>query len=41
MNKTIDVLMFLTQQLVAVNNVVGIELLNEPSDNPILPSFCS
>ena len=27
-----DVLTFLTQELVKVNNVVGIEILNEPSD---------
>lgn len=38
--KTMNVLTFLTQQLVLVNNVVGIELLNEPSNDPSLPDFC-
>lgn len=41
MNKTIDVLTFLTTQFAQVNNVVGIELLNEPQNNAILPSFCT
>jgi hypothetical protein len=40
MNKTIDVLSFLVEQLCEVTNVVGIELLNEPQDDPKLPSFC-
>ncbi|KAF8308871.1 glycoside hydrolase [Clavulina sp. PMI_390] len=39
MNKTIDVLAYLTEQLTCVNNVVGIQILNEPVNDPILPSF--
>jgi glucan 1,3-beta-glucosidase len=38
--KTVDALVYLTQQLVDVNNVVGIELLNEPSNDPILADWC-
>lgn len=41
MNKTIDILTFLTQQFTCVNNVVGIQLLNEPRNVDILPSFCT
>ena len=41
MNKTIDILTFLTQQFTCVNNVVGIQLLNEPRNVDILPSFCA
>ena len=37
---TVNVLTYLSQQLVKVNNVVGIELLNEPSNVDSLPSFC-
>ncbi|EIW67174.1 hypothetical protein TREMEDRAFT_22618, partial [Tremella mesenterica DSM 1558] len=37
---TMNALTFLTQQLVKVNNVVGIELLNEPSNVDGLTSFC-
>lgn len=37
---TINVLTFLTQQLASVTNVVGIEILNEPNDDPSLPAFC-
>ena len=36
---TVNVLTYLTQQLVKVNNVVGIQLLNEPSNVDGLPSF--
>ena len=36
---TVNVLTYLTQQLVKVNNVVGIQLLNEPSNVDSLPSF--
>ncbi|KAG5728300.1 putative dolichyl-phosphate-mannose--glycolipid alpha-mannosyltransferase [Termitomyces sp. T112] len=39
MDKTIDVLSFLMQQLSPVSNVVGIQLLNEPEDRPELPDF--
>lgn len=38
---TINILTYLTQQLVKVNNVVGIQLLNEPSNVDSLPSFYS
>jgi len=38
--KTIDVLVFLTKQFVRVNNVVGIELLNEPHYVDELEMFC-
>ncbi|WVR07557.1 hypothetical protein IAU60_004599 [Kwoniella sp. DSM 27419] len=38
---TINVLTYLTQQLVKVNNVVGIQILNEPSNVDSLPSFYS
>lgn len=34
---TLNALTFLTNQLVNVNNVVGIELLNEPSNDATLP----
>lgn len=40
MDKTIDVLTFLMQQLTPVTNVVGIEILNEPNDDDSLPNFC-
>lgn len=40
-NQTIAVLTYLTQQLATVTNVVGIELLNEPQDNPGLSDFCT
>lgn len=40
MKKTIDVLMFLVQQLASVTNVVGIQLLNEPKNVPELTDFC-
>jgi glucan 1,3-beta-glucosidase len=40
MDKTIDVLTFLMQQLGTVTNVVGIQMLNEPLDVPELAPFC-
>lgn len=40
MGLTINVLTFLTEQLADVTNVVGIEILNEPHDDPGLPGFC-
>ncbi|ORY35801.1 glycoside hydrolase superfamily [Naematelia encephala] len=36
---TMNALTYLTQQLVKVNNVVGIEILNEPSNVDGLPAF--
>ncbi|KAJ8078677.1 Glucan 1,3-beta-glucosidase 3 [Marasmius tenuissimus] len=41
MDKTIAVLEFLVGQLTHINNVVGIQILNEPNDDPQLPSFYS
>lgn len=38
--KTINVLKFLIQQLGAVTNVVGIQMLNEPLNIPELTPFC-
>ncbi|KAK8853316.1 hypothetical protein IAR55_004020 [Kwoniella newhampshirensis] len=38
---TINILTYLTQQLVKVNNVVGLQILNEPSNVDSLPSFYS
>ena len=38
---TINALTYLTQQLVKVNNVVGIQILNEPSNVDSLPAFYS
>lgn len=40
MKKTIAMLAELTQRLVSVTNVVGIELLNEPSNVENLEQFC-
>jgi aryl-phospho-beta-D-glucosidase BglC (GH1 family) len=40
-NKTLDVLEYLVQQLVYVTNVVGIEVLNEPENVPELIDFCN
>lgn len=40
MDKTLEVCMFLTEQLQNVTNVVGIEILNEPNDIPELSDFC-
>lgn len=37
---TINALTFLTQQLASVTNVIGIEILNEPNNDPSLPAFC-
>lgn len=39
-DKTMEILMFLMDQLQAVTNVVGIEILNEPNDTPELSDFC-
>lgn len=39
-NKTMNVLSYLTQELVNVTNVVGIQILNEPSNVDELPDFC-
>ncbi|KAF5386918.1 hypothetical protein D9615_001922 [Tricholomella constricta] len=41
MDKTVDVLMFLMQQLSTVTNVVGIQILNEPNNLPELTDFYS
>ena len=38
--KTMNVLIFLTVQLVNVPNVVGIQILNEPNNVDSLPDFC-
>jgi glucan 1,3-beta-glucosidase len=38
--KTIDVLKYLTKQLVPISNVVGIQILNEPNNVVSLPEFC-
>lgn len=40
LDKTVNVLVYLAEQLVEVTNVVGIQLLNEPKDDPGLPDFC-
>ena len=40
-NKSMAVLSFLMQELVNVTNVVGIQILNEPTNAPELPSFCA
>lgn len=40
LRNTVNVLTYLTQQLVSVTNVIGIELINEPNDDPSLPDFC-
>ncbi|KAF8321394.1 glycoside hydrolase [Cantharellus anzutake] len=39
MNKTTDILAYLAKQLVNRNNVVGIQLLNEPNNDARLPDF--
>ncbi|RDB24049.1 Glucan 1,3-beta-glucosidase 3 [Hypsizygus marmoreus] len=39
MDKTINVLMFLMQQLAPVTNIVGIQILNEPKNVPELTDF--
>ncbi|KAJ7046654.1 glycoside hydrolase [Mycena alexandri] len=39
MDKTIDVLTFLTEKLCNVTNVIGIQVLNEPQDDPGLIDF--
>jgi glucan 1,3-beta-glucosidase len=38
--KTLSVLTFLAQELSMVSNVVGLEILNEPNDDPSLEEFC-
>lgn len=40
MDKTIAALKFMMGQLSSVNNVVGIQILNEPTDNEELLPFC-
>ena len=40
MDKTIDVLVFLTRELACVNNIVGIQILNEPPFDNGLTAFC-
>lgn len=40
MDKTVEVLAFLAEQFASTNNVVGIELLNEPAYIDELPDFC-
>lgn len=39
-NKTIEMLRFLSKELAGVNNVVGLELLNEPQYTDLLEDFC-
>lgn len=39
-DKTIEVLTYLMQQLSSVTNVIGIEVLNEPNNDDSLSSFC-
>ncbi|KAL0573271.1 Glucan 1,3-beta-glucosidase 3 [Marasmius crinis-equi] len=41
MDKTISVLEFLVGQLAPLNNVVGVQILNEPNDDPKLIPFYS
>lgn len=41
MNKTTEVLSFLTRELANRTNVIGIQLLNEPHNDPRLPDFCA
>lgn len=38
--KTVDVLKFLVKTFSAVTNVVGVQLLNEPENDPSLATFC-
>jgi glucan 1,3-beta-glucosidase len=40
MDKTINVLVFLARELACVNNVVGIQILNEPRYDDGLTAFC-
>ena len=40
LQKTLEVLTYLTQQLTNVTNVVGIELLNEPANVASLEDVC-
>lgn len=39
-DNTVEVLKFLTKQLVKVNNIVGVQILNEPKNVPELVPFC-
>ncbi|KAG7092364.1 hypothetical protein E1B28_008723 [Marasmius oreades] len=39
MDKTINALVFLMEQLVHLPNVIGIQILNEPQDDPLLCDF--
>lgn len=38
--KTINVLTYLTKQLLPISNIVGIQVLNEPNNVVSLPDFC-
>ena len=38
---TVNVLEFLVQQLASVTNVIGIQLINEPNNDPSLGDFCT
>ena len=40
MDKTMQILMFLVEQLQNVTNIAGIEIVNEPNNVPELPNFC-
>ncbi len=40
LRNTVDVLTYLTQQLASVTNVIGIQLINEPNNDPSLADFC-
>ena len=40
MDKTVSGLEFIAKQLASVNNIVGIQILNEPTDNEELLPFC-
>ena len=40
-NKTRTVLKFLVQNLENVTNIVGIQILNEPVNDPSLETFCA
>ena len=41
MDRTTNVLTFLMRELASVTNVVGIQMLNEPKDEPELIPFCA
>ena len=40
-SKTVEVLKFLISNLASIINVIGIELLNEPLNDPSLAQFCA